>query len=476
MATLNRSKKVPVKTVTHEGAVVNKITNAEELLRRTVMACMLWEDTFYEDGKDVASRITEYISHISPERVAEIAIEARTQMKLRHVPLLIVRQMARLDSHKYLVAKTLNEVIQRPDELTEFLAIYWKDKKETLSAQVKKGLALAFKKFDEYALAKYNRDHEIKLRDVLFLAHAKPVGGISGFTKKERKKKTCRFPKDEGSVLYRKLVEGKLETPETWEVEISAAGSNKASWEKLLEGKKLGALALIRNLRNMIGAGVTRAMIRTGITNMKTDRVLPFRFIAAARYAPDFEPELEQAMFKCLDEKAKLPGKTVLLIDVSGSMDDALSAKSDMKRHDAAYGLAILAREICEDVSIYSFSNDCIKIPARRGFALRDAIHKSQSHSGTYTGKALTEINASEDYDRVIIITDEQSADTIPMPKGKGYIINVGTYDKSIGYGPWVRINGWSEAIIDYIRMYEDEPKRGKDAKVGTKASNRNTR
>ena len=68
------------------------------------------------------------------------------------------------------MAETLTRVIQRADELTEFVAIYWSEGKLPLSAQVKKGLAAAFRKFDAYALAKYNRENPVKLRDVLFLA------------------------------------------------------------------------------------------------------------------------------------------------------------------------------------------------------------------------------------------------------------------------------------------------------------------
>jgi hypothetical protein len=220
----------------------------------------------------------------------------------------------------------------------------------------------------------------------------------------------------------------------------------------------------------MMQADVQRTMMREAIVGMKTDRILPFRFITSARYAPDFEPELETAMFKCLEGRAKLPGKTVFLVDVSGSMDDPLSEKSDMKRMDAACGLAILIREVCDDVSIYSFSNYCEKIPARRGFALRDAIVRSQPHSGTDTGEALNAVHATEPYDRVIIITDEQSASKISEPRGKGYIINVGTYDRSIAYGKWLGINGWSEAVLDYIQMYEE----GTDnAKVGNKTAHR---
>jgi hypothetical protein len=52
-------------------------------------------------------------------------------------------------------------------------------------------------------------------------------------------------------------------------------------------------------------------------------------------------------MFKCIKEMPHLPGKTVLLLDVSGSMDSPLSGKSDLTRIDATCGLAMLAREIC---------------------------------------------------------------------------------------------------------------------------------
>lgn len=151
MASLNR-KKPSIRT--HEGGVAKRI-NDELQLRRTVMACMLWEKTFYEDGVDVAKRIEDLVPRVRPEVVAQIASEARNKMHLRHVPLLIARVMARIPTHKYLVAKVLEDIIQRPDELTEFLTIYWKDGKQPLSSQVKKGLSKAFTKFDEYQLGKW---------------------------------------------------------------------------------------------------------------------------------------------------------------------------------------------------------------------------------------------------------------------------------------------------------------------------------
>lgn len=432
MATKNKPiRKTPI--FTHEGAKAQHI-NPEQQLRRSVMACMLWESTFYEDGESIASRIASLVPKVRASIVADMAIEAREKMKLRHAPLFIVREMARHESHKGYVAKTLERVIQRADELSEFIAIYWKDGRETLSAQVKKGLAEAFKKFNAFQLAKYNRDNAVKLRDVLFLVHAKPDN-------------------DEQAEDWKKLVDGTLESPDTWEVQLSAGKDKKETWERLISENKLGALALLRNLRNMKDAKVSDNVVFGALDSMKTERVLPFRFISAAKYAPQWEHKIEEAMLKCVSGADKLSGKTVLLVDVSGSMNSAISAKSELMRWEAAAGLAILAREICEDVSIYTFANDCRMIPARHGFALRDAIARSVG-GGTNTGDAVRMIN-QEEYDRLIIFTDEQSHQSIPTPTGRGYVVNVAADKNGIGYGAWTHIDGWSEAVLEYIRQSE---------------------
>src|SRR5689334_22767063 len=301
---------------THEGAPAKHIS-AEQELRRSVLACMLWEDQFYEDGVAIAGRIRELVPKVAAEQVAALAVEAREKMKLRHAPLLLVREMARLATHRQHVAETLLRVVQRADELSEFVALYWSDGKQPLSAQVKKGLAAAFTKFDEYALAKYDRASPVKLPDVLFLCHAKPVDAAQ-------------------AELWKRLVAGELATPDTWEVALSAGAEKRKAWERLLNENKLGALALLRNLRNMAEAKVDEQVVRTGLYRMKTERVLPFRFIAAARYAPQWEPELEKAMLRALgsqtsEGQARLPGKTVLLVDVSGSMDAPLSRRAEMR-------------------------------------------------------------------------------------------------------------------------------------------------
>jgi len=425
---------------THEGAPARHLSN-ELQLRRSVLACLLWENQFYEDGVEIAGRIAELVPKVEAERVAALAVEAREQMKLRHAPLLLVREMARHKTHRGLVAETLERVIQRADELCEFVAIYWKDGRVPLSGQVKKGLAAAFPKFDEYQLAKYDRGGPIKLRDVLFLCHAKPRD-------------------DAQAGVWKKLIWGRLAVPDTWEVALSAAGagngaSKTEAWTRLVAENKLGALALLRNLRNLREAGVDEELVLSALEAMNTQRVLPFRFLAAARHAPQWEPALEAAMLKCVTSQPKLAGKTALLIDISGSMTARLSGRSEMLRTDAAYGLAVLLREIGEHVAVYSFSDNLAEVPARRGFALRDAIDTSQRHNGTYLGKSVEQLNQNERYDRLIVITDEQAHDTVPNPQGKGYVINVASYKNGVGYAEWTHIDGWSESVVEYVRTLE---------------------
>lgn len=439
--------------LTYEGARAFLIHSPVDQLRRSVMACMLWEDTFYESGIEIAKRIHEEVEAVlrlpdGADIVGNIAYEARTKFKLRHAPLWLTLALVRskLPEARKVVAGAIAATIQRPDELAELLAMYWKDrpkgKKMPLSAQLKKGLAAAFAKFDRYSLSKYaNRDGSVKMRDVMFLVHPKPPVG-------EQSEAIAQLWKD--------LAEGKLVAPDTWESNLSAGKDKKETFERLLAEKQLGALALLRNLRNMQQSGVSDQLIKTGLAEMKVERVLPFRFITAAKYAPTLEPQLEEAMFRCLADMPKLKGRTVFCVDNSGSMHAPVSSKSELHRVDAACALAMLLREICEDCQVVVFGSTAGPIAPRRGFALRDAITGSRHLGGTDTVAGLREA-AKLGYDRCIVITDEQSHTSIGAPVGGalGYFINVASYRNGIGYGPWTHLDGWSEAICDYIVQAE---------------------
>lgn len=410
---------------------------------------MLWEDEFYEDGQSIADRIRDLVMVCDPLYVHNLAVHARHYMNLRHVPLLLAAELFRRVNMGKVKMRTvdgaalLNQIVCRPDELAEFLAIYWREGKTPIAKQAKKGLADAFDKFNEYQLAKWDRDGLIKLRDVMRLVHPRPKN-------------------KEQDEMWGRLLRGELKTPDTWEVAISAARSKEerhAQWSRLLRERKLGGLALLRNLRNMQEDGVDRLVISDAIQDMNTDRILPFRFIAAAKYAKSATVmgALENKMLESMLGRHKMPGMTLILIDVSESMDDKLSSKSDLTRLDAACGVAVMLREITEGGYILTFSESIASVEPLQGFSLIEAIKSSQSHGGTRLGQALRQIaGMNVQVDRVIIITDEQSKDRLPAPNCRGYVVNVASAKNGVGYGEWLHIDGFSEAVVDYIVRVEE--------------------
>jgi hypothetical protein len=86
------------------------------------------------------------------------------------------------------------------------------------------------------------------------------------------------------------------------------------------------------------------------------------------------------------------------------------------------------------------------------------ALNAVRRPQNTLLGTAVrTVYKVFPECDRIIVITDEQSADRPPHPQGRGYIINVASNTNGIGYGPWITIDGWSEAVLAYIKESEAE-------------------
>lgn len=446
---------------THEGARASLHVPPIQQLRRTVMACLLWENGFYESGVSVAERIRALVALCEVEAVAALAIEAREDMKLRHAPLLVVRELARRKNAGSIIGRTLTRVIQRADEIAEFLAIYWQDgNQQPIARQVKLGLAGAFRKFDAYQFAKYDRGTTVKLRDALFLSHAKPKDSDRHYARAQRAEErrlnaTPKLSRDES--LYRQIAESTLPVPDTWEVALSSGADKRETFERLLVENKLGYLALLRNLRNMAESGVPHEAIRSRLmSGAAQSRALPFRFVAAARATKQWEPMIDAAMIEALRGLPPMAGSTNLLVDVSYSMESKLSEKSDLTRLDAAAALAVLVRGICADVRIFTFSDVIAEVPPRAGMALIDAITQSQPHRNTFLGAAIKALQAGvPGVERTIVITDEQSRDQISAPAGRGYIINVASNQNGVGYDAWTKIDGFSESVVRYIQELE---------------------
>lgn len=458
MSSLNRKLAAALNATNDVGVAVRAIS-PEAMLRRSVLSTMLWEGNAYGiDGVTVADRIKTLVAKVKPEYVSDLAAEARSKFKLRHVPLLLARELAR--SCK-LSANTLAEIIQRPDEMGEFLSIYWKDGKTAVSNQVKKGLAKCFSKFNEYQLAKWDSNGAaIALRDVMFICHPRPKDSAQ-------------------EALFKRIANKEMKTPDTWETALSGGADKKETFSRLMAEKKLGALAFIRNLRNMLSAGISESEIRAYSKNIDLERVLPFRYIAAVKHAPQLTDMLEDMMFRTLAGMPKLKGRTVLVVDTSGSMCQPISGKSELSRMDAAAALAMLAREMCEEVAIYATAGSdgrrthaTMRIPAHRGFALSNFITGHEvtrkiGQGGIFMVQVMDYIAEQEkgnQVDRVLVFTDENDCDHGRDPatakvlaKDRSYVMNIAAHQNGINSGRYEVISGFSEAVLDYIRAVEDE-------------------
>lgn len=414
--------------VTHEGGIAARVSAVEQL-RRSVMTAMLWEAGFYESGEEIADRIYRLTKEV-PD-ASQIMIEAKEQAKLRHVPLWMAVALAEIGKLK---AADVVRVITRADDLSEILAMYWRNGKRPIAKQLKKGIALAARKFDEYQLAKYDRAKSVRLRDVFRMVRPKP----------ENK---------EQAELWGRLIQGTLATPDTWEVALSS-GKNKAEeFTRLIQAGKLGDLAFLRNLRNMRDAGVSGELILQSMASRRFGKMLPFQFIAAAKHNPWAEPAIEAAMLQSLSAWDKQDYSVAILVDVSGSMSSPISARSELSRLDAAGAVAIMAREVFPKCEVFAFHNGVEEIPARRGFALRDAI--GSPRGGTMLWNAVSTVGHIVRRRVMIVLTDEQTFDSGPISLANSdllVIVNVAHYERGVGYGQGsVHISGWSENVIPFI-------------------------
>ena len=452
------------------GEIAGRVTNTVaaqsniQLLRRAVLANLLWENIAYMDGQKVVDEIVRLVPLCDPKDVALLTIESRTMQKLRHTPLFLAVQMCKHEETRPYVKDVLPKIITRADMLTDFMALYWMDGKCPICNAAKKGLAEAFHNFKEYHFAKYDRDAEIKLRDVMFMVRPKPTTQLE-------------------AVLYKKIADRTLETPETWEVLLSKAHTNEeksAVWEKLINEGKIGGKAMLMNLRNMQTAGVPRPVIEKGLKELKGAMLLPLDFLKAMRMCSGFDREIEDAMLKTYENLPKLPGKTLFIVDVSGSMGSITSSGSVFSRMDQAAAMAMLAANQCEDFELVCTAGDdwsrtekqeYIKYPSK-GFKMFQDIN-SMYHKlgggGIFTYQCIEKLrsklgNKIHDYARIIVFSDSQDIDVShgstnkPRPFGKyNYICDVSAHTHGINYkGVWTaEISGWSEHFLTYIAAFE---------------------
>lgn len=347
MSKFNQSTQGANKTVNKSGHVAYKMENKLKLVTM-VLTTMFGEPMYYGDN---SNELVKLAKETDMQFVSKLAIYARKEFHMRSVSHVLTAIIA--NQGKEYTRHTVNGVVERVDDITEILACYIGMYGKPIPNALKKALADAMQRFNEYQFAKYNGGNKaVKLRDVLRITHAKP--------------------KDKAQEeLFGKIINDTLETPYTWETELSSKGNTTEVWEQLIESGKVGYMALLRNLRNIVQAQPKNIDIVLNTLKDKEQvlksKQLPFRFYSAYKALSNVGTSkifdtLEIAIRHSVENIEKINGKTLIAIDVSGSMQNPVSAKSDVYCSDIACLMASMANYICDDTIVLSFDTRLNKV------------------------------------------------------------------------------------------------------------------
>ena len=334
------------KTVNREGFPAYKMQDKEQLVT-AVLTTMFGEPKFYGSTDSDIFVLATVICGEEPSFVAKLACYARNVANMRSVSHVLACIIAH-EAHEYTRA-VIRNIIVRPDDITEIMACYKQMYGKPFPNALKREIAVQIQRFDEYALAKYNsRGMSMKFRDVLRITHPTPKNA-------------------ETEALFRKVLDDTLETPYTWETELSEKGNTKEVWDELIQSGKVGYMALLRNLRNIVKCGADIAPVVKVLSDperVKKSRQLPFRFFSAYRMleqenlmTPDIHRALEKALTVSTENLDTIPGRTLIAVDVSGSMGSYISRKSTVMCSEIAGLLGAMSSRICEDATVCYF--DC---------------------------------------------------------------------------------------------------------------------
>lgn len=398
----------PDVTLNKEGGIAFRPEAKVELMLRTVSS-LISEGGFYESGEGLDGDLRNTIRSVAakdPEFILKLALYARKQMYLRTVPMVLMGEYAMLkgktvsNSRRY-----VSETISRADELTELAAYYFANANPELKGKLphvlKHGIADAFNKFNAYQFAKYNREGELTLRDVMFLTHPKPKN-------------------EEQAAIFKAIADQTLEPPETWEVLISTKGSTRENWEAIVP--KMGYMALLRNLRNLIAKKVDMAPVIRKLTDpieVAKSKQFPYRFYSAYKEidrVPGSTKVLDAISVAADLSVVNVPvfeGRTFVTCDISGSMSTTVSDRSKMTLKDAGCLFGAIVNSKSADSVVSVFATDHIPVNISRRDSLisntEKLLRQDTNGCGTNAYKVMDWLIDNKVFvDRIILFSDMQ--------------------------------------------------------------------
>lgn len=491
---------------TYEGAP-GYARDAKSELFLLAVANMVGESTFYEKAGDRDGRFRDLVHQVAVadvEWMAGFLPWLRGEANMRSAPV-----VAALEAVRARLAAGLNggnrqlvaSVMRRADEPGEALAYWTSTYGRAVPKPVKRGIADAVQRlYNERSLLKYDTDTRgFRFGDVIDLVHPVPAadkpwqGDLFEHALDRRHKRSeaisdrlevlqaaktlAALPGDErrAYVLDPSLVTsqgGLAGAGFTWE---RLAGwlqgpMDAAAWEAIIPS--MGVMALARNLRNFDEAGVSDEVAATVAAKLADpeviarSRMFPFRFLAAHKAAPSLRWAwpLDQALNHSLANVPRLDGRTLILVDRSGSMFSGVSEKSGLNRADSAaiFGAALAMRAASAD--LIEFGTNHRPVSIGKGESLLKVLERFTSLGGTNTAEAVR-ANYRR-HDRVVIVTDEQAwggyygADPLSQVSGTAAVYTWNLAGYRHGHGPSGEGNrhtfgGLSDAAFRLIPLLE---------------------
>lgn len=455
-----------IKTTNKDGHVAYGMTDKAKLVTQ-VLCSFFNEQKFYGDNSAEMQEVIKHVIQKDPAFVSKLAVFSRREFNMRSVAHVLTAYLAHEEKGKPFVRETVKGVSLRGDDVTEIMSFYLSTFGKPVPNSLKKGISDVLVGFDEYTLAKYKGEGKaVKMRDLLCLCRPKP-------TSKEQEE------------LFKRCLEGTLEIPVTWETQLSANGNNAKTWEKLIDSGKLNYMAALRNLRNILTANprnVNKVLDKIADpVAVRKSRQLPFRFLSAYKSVGNVGGSkvfdaLEAAVDASVENLPKIPGNTVIAVDVSGSMGSCISAKSDVMCCEIAMMLGMIANRICENAIFYTFDTDIKKYDvSHRNGILYTTIHSSMHGGGTNMSLPFQKMMRDRvKCDRVIILSDNQCNAGYSYWHSKTVQALADEYRRSTGNDIWVHaidlqgygtqqfhgsktniVAGWSEKVFDFILLAE---------------------
>ncbi|WP_433041788.1 TROVE domain-containing protein [Dactylosporangium sp. CS-033363] len=406
---------------------------------------MVGEGTFYEGAGARDARFRELVAAVAvadPAWFARFVPWLRTGAMLRTASVVAALEGARAQVAAGIPGSrgVVDSALQRADEPGEAVAYWLRHHGRALPKPVKRGIAgAAVRLYHERSLLKYDTDgRAVRFGDVVELTH--PVarderqGDLFRHALNRRHGRDAAVPASltllaARAALMAVPVELRRDVTDpatlanagmTWEALAGwrQGAMDAAAWESIVDS--MGYLALLRNLRNFDEAGVSDAVAGTVAarladpSSVATSRVLPMRYLSAYNAAPSprWAAALDRALQLALGNVPALDGRTLVLIDTSGSMSATFSKDGTLQFWDAAvvFGLALAAR--AADATVVSFSTYSKVFPAVAGESVLAGVRRFKDGGYFYAAGTNTEPAVRRHYeghDRVVILTDEQA-------------------------------------------------------------------